>query len=222
MIRPFAQLAKRHRREIAVIGALALHGVVIWLLILPSSSRLAGLDRSLYGAMQDGVDVDLMSPVYSEPRPPAAPMSAFQQMTEPPPPDSLQPLDAPRPMASLADIFGKAAPPPSQPATAPSARDAHVAIDTRDNKAANDLWKAIEPCWKRLADPSTLGVTLSVSFSPLGNLAKPPVILRDPAASVSDQRLRSENLAITALAQCGPYLMAFGQSDVKIDFPGKA
>lgn len=83
----------------------------------------------------------------------------------------------------------------------------------------NDLWKAIEPCWRRVADKSTQSVTLQVSFSPLGNLAKPPTILRTPGTHIDDRLLRSENQAITALAQCGPYLMAYGQQDVKVVFP---
>jgi len=60
---------------------------------------------------------------------------------------------------------------------------------------------------------------LSVSFSPLGNLAKPPEIERPNGARLDDRRLKSESLAINALAQCGPYLMAFGQSDVSVQFP---
>jgi len=55
---------------------------------------------------------------------------------------------------------------------------------------------------------------LEVSCSPMGNLAKPPVIRRNPSRRITDQMLRSESQAITALAQCGPYLMAFGQENV--------
>jgi len=64
-------------------------------------------------------------------------------------------------------------------------------------------------------------VTLEVSFSPLGNLAKPPVIKRNLQSHITDRMLRSESQAITALSQCGPYLNAFGQDNVVIQFPGK-
>jgi hypothetical protein len=64
-------------------------------------------------------------------------------------------------------------------------------------------------------------VTLEVSFSPMGNLAKPPVIRSDPSLKITDQALRSESQAISALAQCGPYLMVFGQENVSVGFPKK-
>ncbi len=222
MSSPFIRLIRKHRKSLAVGGSLVLHGVILWMLLTPSSSRMAGLDQSLYGPMQTGVNVDLMSPDWSE-RPPetSAPMAAFRQMTAPAA-DGLQPLDAPKPGTSLADIFGHPANASSPQATAPSAQEAHITINDRNNATSNDLWKAIEPCWKRLADKTTLGVTLSVSFSPLGNLSRPPLILRDSNTPITDQQLRSENLAITALSQCGPYLMAFGQNDVKVNFPNPA
>jgi hypothetical protein len=83
-----------------------------------------------------------------------------------------------------------------------------------------DLWQAIEPCWLRLKDKNTLSVELVVSFSPLGNLSKPPVIKRDPGRMVNPQMLRSETKAIEALSQCGPYLMAVGQQTISVRFPG--
>ena len=108
---------------------------------------------------------------------------------------------------------------PAQAAAAKTSTEAHVKVSDRSNATPNDLWKAIAPCWNRIADKNTLPVTLEVSFSPMGNLAKPPVIRRDPSKRITDQMLRSESQAITALAQCGPYLMAFGQENVSVGFP---
>ena len=96
---------------------------------------------------------------------------------------------------------------------------ARITVANKDTETPNDLWKAIAPCWKRNATRDSIGVTLQVSFSPLGNLAKPPQIKREAGMALNDQRLRSESQAIMALSQCGPYLMAFGQSDVVINFP---
>lgn len=119
-------------------------------------------------------------------------------------PSSVTPLAASRPAQSLAQALGESAEPSkTSPRNAPSP----------------DLWKAIEPCWQRVADKDTVPVTLEITFSPLGNLARPPVIKRAPGAALSDDLLRSESQALAALSQCGPYLMAFGQSGVAVTFP---
>ena len=69
-----------------------------------------------------------------------------------------------------------------------------------------------------IADSSTLPVTLEVTFSGDGHLAKPPVIDRDTTAAISNQGLRSEAKAINALAQCGAYAMAADKTGVKVNF----
>lgn len=83
----------------------------------------------------------------------------------------------------------------------------------------DELWNAIAPCWRRLADKETLPVTLTVSFAGNGMLAKPPVIERPVGENSNMQTLRSESLAITALSECGVYQMAAGREGVAIHFP---
>lgn len=144
-------------------------------------------------------------------------------MTEPSRPDGLRPISAAQPTQSLSDLFGENLFKPAKAASAPASKRSeavsHIKVSDKNSKTLNDLWKQIEPCWKRTADKNTLPVTLEVSFSPLGNLSKPPVIKRQPGAPLTDQVLRSESQAITALSQCGPYLMAFGQDGVQVKFP---
>lgn len=213
----------RHSRPLAVIGSLALHVAVVVMLIQPSSGALSELDTRMAGEDNvEGIDVSLFDTA-TEAAAPADMASQFTPMLDATADDGWTPSDTPKPSPqSLADLFGEASPEqkPQARTASPSDSETLVSIDGRKSKTMNDLWKAIEPCWRRVADKNTVSVTLSVSFSPLGNLSKPPVIVRETGASLSDKRLRSESLAITALAQCGPYLMAFGQSDVNVRFPG--
>ncbi len=224
----------RHRKPLAVTGSVGLHLLVIWFLLQPSSNALSELDKRTYGQVtQTGMDVDLYQPASVPPMPaappkppPPQPLAAFAAMSDPVVAASPTPLSAPAPAKSLSAVFGKDlfAPSPASPPKAetqhPSDQESHVKLTDQSNRTTpNDLWKAIEPCWKRVVTRDTEGVTLSVSFSPLGNLAKPPVIERPNGAHLDDRRLKSESLAINALAQCGPYLMAFGQSDVSVQFP---
>jgi hypothetical protein len=227
----------RHRKPLAVTGSVGLHLVLIWMFLLePSSGALADLDKRALGALtQEGVNVDLVPPA-PEPAPPmpAAPpkppqtqaLDTFAAMSKPATATTSAPLSSPSPAKSLSEVFGKdvfAPSPASQPRAEtqhPSNQESHVKLANQaDRPTPNDLWKAIEPCWRRVVTRDTETVTLSVSFSPLGNLAKPPVIMRPTGAQLDDRRLKSEAKAINALAQCGPYLMAFGQSDVSVQFP---
>ena len=224
----------RHRKPLAVTGSVGLHLLVIWFLLQPSSNALSELDKRAYGQVtQTGMDVDLYQPASvpptpaAPPKPPAPqPLAAFAAMSEPTPAATPTSLSAPSPAKSLSAVFGKdlfapsAATPPKAETQHPSDQASHVKVaDQSNRKTPNDLWKAIEPCWRRVVTHDTEGVTLSVSFSPLGNLAQPPVIERPNGAKLDDRRLKSVSLAINALAQCGPYLMAFGQSDVSVQFP---
>lgn len=212
----------RHSKTLAVVGSLALHVAVVVMLILPSSGALSELDTGMAGdETVEGIDVSLFNAA-TEAAAPVDMAGQFTPMLDTTADDGWTPSDTPRPSQSLADIFGEAsaAQQPQAQTASPSDTEALVSVDGRKSKTMNDLWKAIEPCWRRVADKNTVSVTLSVSFSPLGNLAKPPQIVRENGASLNDKRLRSESLAITALAQCGPYLMAFGQSDVSVRFPG--
>lgn len=82
-----------------------------------------------------------------------------------------------------------------------------------------ELWRAIEPCWKRLADKNTAGVTMHVSFTQLGNPAVTPMGAGAYDAGSQSNGPSSETLAINALAECGPYLMVYGKDNVQIAFP---
>lgn len=230
-------LAKRYRKPVAVTGSVGLHLALIWFLLLqPSSASLSTVDKRAAGELtQDGINLDLVPPAPDEapPMPPAPPkppepkaVDGFAAMAEPTTATAVQPLSAASPANSLSDVFGKdvfvpsPTSPPRNQTQHPSDQDSHVKVANQANRTTpNDLWKAIEPCWRRVVTKETEAVTLSVSFSPLGNLAKPPAIERPTDARPDDRRLKSESLAINALAQCGPYLMAFGQSDVSVQFP---
>ena len=226
----------RHRKPLAVTGSLGLHLVVIWFFLLqPSSNALSELDKRSYGPMtENGLNIDLARPASIPAMPAAAPpkppqvqaLAAFATMSEPTTAATPASLSAPSPSKSLSQVFGKDvfAPSPATPPKAetqhPSNQESHIKLTDQSNRTTpNDLWKAIEPCWRRVVTRDTESVTLSVSFSPLGNLAKPPVIMRPNGAHLDDRMLKSESMAINALAQCGPYLMAFGQSNVSVQFP---
>lgn len=224
MFRRLKSLLIRHRKSAAIAGSIALHLAVILAFLMPSSSSVSSkLDQRIIGDNdQEGVDVTLINPGHSKRVTEPNALSAFTPMVEPSQQDGWKPLDAPKPTNALGEMFAKdafAENPQQATTTKQSDQDAHIKVNGRTNKTLNDLWKAIEPCWKRVADRNTESVTLSVSFSPLGNLAKPPVIVRAAGVQSSEQRLRSESEAISALAQCGPYIMAFGQDDVRVEFP---
>lgn len=213
----------RHSKPLAVVGSLALHVAMVVMLILPSSGALSELDTRVAGDENvEGIDVSLFQSATEATAPAPDMATQFTPILDTQADDGWTPSDTPRPSQSLADIFGEASAEqkPQAQTASPSDTRALISVDGRKSKTMNDLWKAIEPCWRRVADKNTVSVTLSVSFSPLGNLSRPPQIVRETGASLNDQRLRSESLAITALAQCGPYLMAFGQSDVSVRFPG--
>lgn len=213
----------RHSKILAVVGSLGLHVAVVVMLILPSSGALSELDTRMAGSEDvEGIDVSLFQSTDQAAAPSPDLAGQFAPMLEAAADEGWTPSDTPKPSQSLTEIFGQAAESQPQAQTAsPSDSEALASVDGRNSKTTNDLWKAIEPCWRRVADKNTVSVTLSVSFSPLGNLSKPPQIVRETGASLTDKRLRSESLAMTALAQCGPYLMAFGQSDVSVRFPGR-
>lgn len=195
-------------------------------------------DKNLKGDGQaevEGIEIDLIglhdsaeatAQAYQPPAPQTPQMSSFMQMvdTDSRPSDWTLKTSTPAPQ-SISEALGEnpfqpqSQSPDQSAATAKNSTEAHVKVSDRSNPTPNDLWKAIAPCWNRIADKNTLPVTLEVSFSPMGNLAKPPVIRRDPSKRITDQMLRSESQAIEALSQCGPYLMVFGQEGVQVAFP---
>lgn len=221
----------KYRKSIAVAVSVGLHAVLFFAFTLSTSSQLSNIALTGEGeAEAQGVELDLMTLDDSEaamagvaqPPPPAASRAdAFMAMTEPNQTPSDFALSPSSPAQSLSEALGENpfdATQSAQPAS--KTRDeAHVKTSDKTQQMPNELWKAIAPCWNRIADKNTLPVTLEVSFSPMGNLAKPPVIRRNPSARISDQMLRSETQALSALAQCGPYLMVFGQDNVQVGFP---
>jgi hypothetical protein len=226
----------KNKKGIAISVSVAMHALLFCALAISSNSQLA--DKSLKGdgeAEVEGIQLDLvglhdsteaMAQAYQPSAPQMPQMASLMQMADANTPPSEWSLKSSTPAPkSLNEALGENPfQPQSQPQaqSAPAARnsnEAHVKVSDRSRPTPNDLWKAIAPCWNRVADKNTLPVTLEVSFSPMGNLAKPPVIRRDPSQRISDQMLRSESQAITALAQCGPYLMVFGQENVQVAFP---
>lgn len=212
----------RHSKALAVVGSLALHVAVVVMLIVPSSGALTELDTHMAGDENvEGMDVSLFDTA-TEAATPVDMAGQFAPMLDTTPDDGWTPSDTPEPSTqSLADLFSEAsaAQQPQAQTVSPSSTEALASVDGRKSKTMNDLWKAIEPCWRRVADKKTVSVTLSVSFSPLGNLSKAPAVVRDASVSTGERRRRSEDQAINAIKQCGPYLMSFGQSDVHIAFP---
>lgn len=227
----------KHKKTIAISASVTMHVFLFCALAISSASSLA--DKTSKGDGQsdvDGVEIDLldlhdsaeaMANAYQPPAPQTPQMSSFMQMadTAARPSEWTIKSETSNPK-SITEALGEnpfqpQTGTPAKSASAKNSTEAHVKVSDRSNPTPNDLWKAIAPCWNRIADKNTLPVTLEVSFSPMGNLAKPPVIRRDPSKPINDQALRSESQAITALAQCGPYLMAFGQENVRVSFPKK-
>lgn len=224
---------KSGQKAFGLLLAVCLHLGLLYVFAVSSSKGLPieGMDGSegdLMRGAEIAMDVSLVeatTPKQSQDTPnSASAMEKFMAMSEATPIETAVALTVAQPKASsLAQALGEDLFTPKGAETATGlktdAATSMVKVDGRDSKTPNDLWKAIEPCWRRVADKNTMPVTLEVTFSPLGNLAKPPVIKRDPSKAITDQALRSESQAITALSQCGPYLMAFGQSGLGVTFP---
>lgn len=224
---------KSGQKAFGLLLAVCLHLGLLYVFAVSSSKGLPieGMDGSEGDLMQGAeiaMDVSLVeatTPRQSQDTPTSTSVvEKFMAMSEATPMETAVALTVAQPKASsLAQAFGEDVFTPKGAQTATGlktdAETSMVKVEGRDQKTPNDLWKAIEPCWRRIADKDTQPVTLEVTFSPLGNLAKPPVIKRDPISQLTDQALRSESQAITALSQCGPYLMAFGQSGLQVNFP---
>jgi len=217
------------KRIAAVAVALTLHAALFCALVISTTSHLGDVKTVGDGdSPVSGVDMDLVgldgaraatAPLQPRQDPSRQRMDAFEAMIAPAPSAMTQPAFAPaNPAQSISEALNENPFDPGSQSTK-TIDDDHVSVNGKNSKSMNDLWKAIEPCWNRIADKNTVGVTLEVSFSAMGNLSKPPVIQRDPSTHIDDRVLRSESQAITALAQCGPYLIAFGQQNVEVRFP---
>jgi hypothetical protein len=71
--------------------------------------------------------------------------------------------------------------------------------------SAGDLWGQVKPCWDRSATVASVPVTLITRLGGDGRLAKPPTIVRPPAAVPDQARLKSEARAIAAVIGRMPY-----------------
>ena len=221
--------SSRMKRTLAIGVSLALHALLLTAFAISTTSNLANVTAKGDGEAVEGVQIDLVG-VHDNSKPQPAVvvppetrrMNDFMQMLATPTIVVDTAVAKPNPAKSITEALGEN---PFQAQTGAAAArtsdEAHVKVNDKTNKTVNDLWKAIAPCWNRIADKSSLDVTLEVSFSPMGNLSKPPIIHRNPGVSLDDRVLRSESQAISALAQCGPYLMAYGQEHVQVSFPKK-
>ncbi len=213
----------RHRKPVAVVLSLLLHGLLVLALLPHAPKGLSGggsngtASGAGTGASYYAVDLyGAQSPSIT---------TAVKAATDPATEALDTPADTVKPQADAIDP----APPAlalsdATPAVATAAAQPAAAVGGRGQGgttagAGDDLWNAIAPCWKRLAGADTLAVTLEVTFGGDGGLSRPPTIDRGNAAAITPQSLRSEALALSALAQCGAYPMAAGRQGVRIDFP---
>ncbi|ESQ90229.1 hypothetical protein ABAC460_10800 [Asticcacaulis sp. AC460] len=215
---------------VAVSGSVLLHAVVLLAFLLPAV-RMGGLSAggSVGDGMGVGQGVDLTLYEYAQPAPRQVEVKRLdaedlQELTQ---------LDvaelSDEPVFEIADtVFSEFAAmkvvevSATEPSTSERASEANrgaTGVGGLTQGEGDDLWAAIAPCWRKVLDEHTVPVTLEVTFSAGGGLAEPPVILRGEASASDPKRLVSESKAIQALAECGAYPMAGGQSHVSINFP---
>ena len=216
----------RERMSIAVTASLMLHILLILLLLLPPPKGMpgGGGGNGLEGRGK-GAEISLytgVAPSLTKVKAPDAD-EAVESLDKA---SQTSELKASTELAQVATTLASVSLPNLAPADRSSPTSSPLAAAAggvgqggETAGVANDLWGAIAPCWNRLADKTTLPVELSVSFAEDGKLSKPPVIERAGSAQINDQSLRSEALALQALAACGGYAMAKGQQDVRVNFP---
>lgn len=220
---------RKHRRLVAIALSIGLH-ILFVMCLLPHSQRgfsIGGQGGHFQGD-GEGLSLDLMAM--------ALPTKQVVEIREPEL-DPLSELDTPERLDNtaaladaeslsevVADALSLSQPEPAQnatarPAQASAARQGGEGQGGTSSGTFDDLWAAIAPCWRRIADSETLPVNLTVSFAGNGMLAKPPEIMRQTEDASNAKALRSESLAIAALAECGAYQMAAGRENVGIYFP---
>jgi hypothetical protein len=227
--RKFVVAARRaafgHRRSMAVALSLLLHILFLWLLLPHARQALSGGGSHGVGVGGGTGETWYAVDLRTLPSPALAtkvkaPEGTAAEALDPPDPavkPSVEPIQSV--IAEKQSPAKLDTPPPAEAVSA--AHPAAMAGAGQDGTTmgAGDLWGAIAPCWKRVAGSDTLPVTLEITFTADGALAKPPVIDRASGSPITPQSLRSEAQALSALAQCGAYPMAAGRSDVKVDFP---
>jgi hypothetical protein len=220
------RLAQKHRRPVAIAFSLAVHVLFVLLLLVEKPTGLAGGGFAGQGTapgsgtavtLVDGAALDQMD------------LTTVKATTADAAEEQITPIAATQAddmtLAATDSLVAPQLLAPPQTQTFPTQAAAQAGGragspgDGGAGNAGDDLWGAIAPCWKRLADNKTLPVTLRVTFASDGNLAAPPVIDADPAMQADVNVQRSETIAMQALAQCGAYAMAEGKSDVRINFP---
>lgn len=100
---------------------------------------------------------------------------------------------------------------------APSAADAELSnargqlrdhasaeVGGGDAASSGDLWNAIAPCWRKLDYRGQEAVTIEVTLDDRGRLRGPPIVIRSPAALLTERRLKAEAAALSALTACVP------------------
>jgi hypothetical protein len=219
---------QKHRRPVAIAVSLTLHVLFVIALLPHNPSGIsAGGQGGAYHGEGEGLSLDLTAM--------ALPDAQALEVREPEPEtlteladsetlDDLTSTETQVLSEALADAPSLSQSEPEQTA---SARPAQMAAARQGGEGQggassgtfDDLWAAIAPCWRRIADTETLPVNLTVTFATNGMLAKPPEIARKGEDASNPQALRSESLAITALAECGTYQMAAGRENVNIHFP---
>lgn len=217
------RLSDKQRRAVALILSLGLHALFICLLLIPLLSGSAGGGQGADAAGEgDSFGMDLVS---IEDESPAVLMAKAVEAIELDAPEVLsedvRPVEdgmvldadqmAPLPEVAPSDAVGAAVQEQSMAGGTPGDGSGR-------SQGEDDLWNAIAPCWRRLADAKTQRVSLKVSFAGNGMLAKAAEVEKVVAGAAQSDGLRSASLAMQALAECGAYEMAAGRSDVVIDF----
>lgn len=220
----FGGLASKYRLPIAISFSLLLHLLLFSFLFPRHPPGLAshGISGDTMGGIES-FDISLVRVQQSvlALQPKSQTTEDIETLSKLAPRTTVEPLSlATEKVAAVQPVVEM--PPSTVADTTPNVMPGAVATGVGDqNNKVSDLWRAIAPCWNRIADKDAVPVSLEISFSPLGNVAKPPILLGAPSTGLSDQLQRSQAQAIEALSECGPYLMAYGQDHVQVAFPGK-
>lgn len=106
-----------------------------------------------------------------------------------------------------------------RPAGGGSAPQSQAAGPTASADSTGDLWGRIQPCWRKESRYATVPVTLEISLDAQGRLATPPKILRGDRAKLDEQRLSSEERALSSLNACLPRQdLRFAQATYRLEF----
>lgn len=224
---------ERRRLALAVSISLLLH-LVLLLFLLPPQTGLASFGTTGLGNVNGpGMAVTLVEASEIVPPKTATVQSSASDSTlanpetvttaeADDPLEETKPLDPTEAKAETTDSQADTVK-SEGPTEADSVADATAGAHGQNGQADMDLWNAIAPCWNKIIDQTTVAATLTISFDANGEIASPPVIERDLTQPVTPQSLKSESLALQALAACGAYPMVKGQQNMTVQFllPGQ-